>query len=246
METHFRHSLVLSWAVPADVLEPMLGRGLELDTYTDSEGQVWGFVAAALVQLDQLRPRGVPARPLGLDAFGPQVMAGYRIFCRMQTPQGKTMRGLRILGSQATSTASVLGANLTTRYQYSKVQARVTETAGSLLRFMIMSADGSADVDVTAHLDDRQLPAGTVFADPAAARRFAGPLPYTFSPDPEGIVVVKSSRSNWHPQLVAVDVAAVTFFDHGDFAAIPRRLANAFYVGDLDYGWQPGVLHRFD
>lgn len=101
-----------------------------------------------------------------------------------------------------------------------------------------------APMPTTAHLDRGGLPATSPFATAAEARRFAGPLPYTFSPDPEGIVVVKSDRTEWSPTPVEVDVAAAAFFEQGPWGSIPRRLANAFHVADLDYGWRPGVLHR--
>ena len=53
VEAFFRWSLVLAYALPRRTLQPLLPRGLELDTYDD-----WGFVAIALVQTEQLRPKG--------------------------------------------------------------------------------------------------------------------------------------------------------------------------------------------
>lgn len=240
MRTHFRHSLVVTWACPPADLEQFLVSGLELDTFTDAAGEQHAFAAVALVDLEALRPTGLP-RALG----SAQVMVGYRVFARMATPAGRTMRGLRILGSQSTSRRAVLGANLTTRYHYEHVRADVTASV-TTLRFAVASASGKADTDVTAHLDRSSLPASSPFATPAEARRFAGPLPYTFSPDPQGIVVVKSDRTEWTPTPVEVDVETATFFEQGPWASIPRRLANAFHVADLDYGWRPGVLHRTD
>lgn len=238
MSTHFRHSLVVTWACPPADLEQFLVPGLELDTFTDATGEQHAFAAVALVDLEALRPTGLP-RAVG----SAQVMVGYRVFARMATPGGRTMRGLRILGSQSTSHRAVLGANLTTRYHYEHVRADVTATP-STLRFTVNPDRGGADTDVLAHLDRSAIPATSPFATAAEARRFAGPLPYTFSPDPDGIVVVKSDRTEWTPTPVEVDVAAVTFFEQGPWASIPRRLANAFHVADLDYGWRPGVLHR--
>lgn len=238
MTTHFRHSLVLTWAFPPAALEQFCVPGLELDTYTDPGGEEHAFAAIALVDLDQLRPAAVPAR-FGLA----QMMTGYRVFMRMKTDGGATMRGLRILASQATSPLSVWGANLTTRYHYQRAHAHMEET-GRTLRAVVSAPHGEADVDVTAYLDERELPESSPFASAKDARRFAGPLPYTFSPDPEGIVVVKSSRNDWEPVPVRVEVARASFFTHGAFAGVPSRLANAFHVADLDYGWRAGQLHR--
>ncbi len=238
LQAHFRHSLVVIWAYPPEVLTAFLVPGLELDTSTDAAGTTSAFAAVALVELDQLRPGRLP-----FSGAGVQVMAGYRVFCRMRTDQGTMIRGVRVLGSQSSSWLSTGGANLTTRYHYRTVRAQVSAD-DDRLRFMITSTDGSADVDLTAALDDHRRPDDSPFDDDAAARRFAGPVPYTFAPDPEGIVVVKSTEPTWTPTPVRVDVTAATFFDHGEFAGVPRRLAAAFHAADQDYGWHAGRLHR--
>ena len=57
MTCQFDHGLVVTWAVPAQALEPLVPPGLELDTY---DGR-WGFVVIALVQSRNLRPAFLPA-----------------------------------------------------------------------------------------------------------------------------------------------------------------------------------------
>ena len=52
---HFRHSLVLTYALPRECLEPLLPPGLILDTHGDL-----GFVAIAMVQTESLRPSFCP------------------------------------------------------------------------------------------------------------------------------------------------------------------------------------------
>lgn len=252
MRAHFDQSLVITWALRPEVLEPFLVEGLSLDTFTDADGVEWGFAAAALVKLRQLRPSFAPL-PLGLS----DLMAGYRVFCTMQTPAeqgkpgdraggkagGKTMRGLRIIGSRTTHLALQAGANAATGYGYRRMRGEMRQE-GRRLEVEMTTPDGSADLTAVAHLDRSELPAESVFATPAQARRFAGPLPYTFSPDPEGIVVVKADRNRWEPRAVAVEVEQATFFDVDPFAGAERRLASAFHVADVDYGWRPGQLHR--
>jgi Uncharacterized conserved protein (COG2071) len=63
VSAHFRHSLVLAYALPAGALEPLLPPTLELDRH----GEL-GFVAAAFVQTEKMRPSFLPA-VLGLDFF---------------------------------------------------------------------------------------------------------------------------------------------------------------------------------
>lgn len=52
----FRQSLVLTYAFPSDILQPLLPPGLALDTYGE-----YGFLAIALVQTERLRPSFLPA-----------------------------------------------------------------------------------------------------------------------------------------------------------------------------------------
>src|SRR5215470_1266734 len=90
VQAFFEHSLVLTYAVPKTVLAPLVGPGLEVDTYDD-----WGFLAIAMVVTKGLRPRGLP-KWMGRNFF----LSGYRIFTRFRPPGGKNpLRGLRILRS---------------------------------------------------------------------------------------------------------------------------------------------------
>ncbi|MGW2640892.1 DUF2071 domain-containing protein [Streptomyces sp. NPDC001348] len=234
IRTRFAHSLVLTYALPAAVLRPLVPPGLELDTYEEH-----GFVAAALVDTRALRPAFLPAR-LGAD----HLLTGYRVFTRFRTPGGRVMRGLRILRSDTDRRLMVLGGNLLTRYNYrlARISARVED--GSL-EFRVDSADGRADLHVHADLGSAPapLPAGSPFADARAARRFAGPLPYTFEYEPQtrSMIVIKAFRAHWDPRPVPVDVHRLTFFDHGPFAGTRPLLANAFHVADLEYGWERGL-----
>ncbi|MCZ0990966.1 DUF2071 domain-containing protein [Streptomyces diastatochromogenes] len=147
IRTRFAHSLVLTYALPAEVLRPLVPPGLELDTYGE-----YGFVAAALVDTRALRPAALPAR-LGAD----YMLTGYRVFTRFRTPGGRVMRGLRILRSDTDSRLMVLGGNLMTRYNYrlARISSQVeTDT----LEFRVDSADGRADLHVCADLGSAPAP----------------------------------------------------------------------------------------
>ncbi|GAA3842767.1 DUF2071 domain-containing protein [Amycolatopsis tucumanensis] len=232
MRTRFDHSLVLTYAVDPSQVAPLLPEPLTLDTYTGPDGAEHAFVAVALVALRHLRPSVLPA-PLGFRS----VMTGYRILARLRTPGGKTMRGLRILRSDTDRALLALGGNVLTGYHYHRSAARVSRQDDTL-RFTVRSRDGQGDLDVTADLGEREPLWDKVFATPADARRFAGPLPYTFSPDKEGIVVVKAFRSGWRPEPVGIPRHEVAFL--GRFGG--AVLANAFHVSDVDYGWHRGEL----
>ncbi|MET7289392.1 DUF2071 domain-containing protein [Streptomyces sp. NPDC005573] len=234
IRTRFGHSLVLTYALPADVLRPLLPPGLELDTHGGH-----GFVAVALVDTHDLRPAFLPPA-LGADFH----LTGYRVFVRFPTPGGRTMRGLWILRSDTDSRLMTLGGNLLTRYNYRLARIR-SHVADGVLECRIDSADGRADLHVRARVDGSPapLPPGSPFADTRDARRFAGPLPYTFEHEARtrSMIVIKAFRTHWDPAPVSVDVRRLTFFDHGPFAGTRPVLANAFHVADLDYGWERGV-----
>ncbi len=225
----FDFSLVLAYALPAHALEPLLPPGLELDRVGDL-----GLLAVALVQTRELRPAGWP-RALGRDFF----LSGYRVFARLRSRP--SIRGLRILRSDADSRVMTWSGNLFTRYGYELCSTRVDRSAEHLA----VTVDGSARLRVGADLRPvHHVPTGSPFRDMKEARRFAGPLPNTFGWEPEtgSLVIVGSARVSWEPIPVAVEVRALQFLER--FAAFNPVLANAFYVEDVDYCWRRGVLER--
>jgi Uncharacterized conserved protein (COG2071) len=234
MVAHFRHSLVLTWALPAERLRPLLPPGLELDAY-DSHG----LVAIAVVRAERLRPAGTP-RLLGAT----HLLAGYRLFVRHRGADGRRRRGLHILRSHADRASMVAGGNLLTHYRYRRAALRCEERDGRL-EVAVRTRSGDADLDVVADLANLPgpLPPGSPFASAADARRYAGPLPWTFDYEPgtDSIVMIHGRRSHWEPQSVAVTVRACGFFAHGPLAGCTPVLANAFHVAGVDYRWDRGV-----
>jgi hypothetical protein len=231
---HFYWSLVLVFAVPQEVAWRLMPPGREPDLF---EG--WGFVAAAFVQTRQLRPAWAPGW-LAQDFF----LAGYRVFARARLPDGRRVRGLRILGSDTDSLRMTLLGNLMTHYGYRKTRVRVWHEAQALA--LKVSYRGHDTVDLQADLNPATAPpAGSPFPDLRTARRFAGPMPFTFSHEPEtdSIVVVEGARQHWLPQPVSVTVHSLDFFARPPFACegLPV-LANAFWVQDVAYSWKKGVI----
>ena len=230
---HFDHCLVLAYAVPAPVLRPLLPPGLTLDQYGD-----WGFLAVALVQTRGLRPRFLPPA-LGQRFF----LSGYRIFARHRGPRGIERRGLRILRSDTDRRLMACAGNLLTHYNYRRAAVRVTATPDRL-EVRTRTPGGAADLHVVADLGSRPapLPAGSPFRSMAEAKRFAGPLPWTFDYEPEthALIQIKGERSTWRPEPVGVDVRENTFLAQPPFAGRGAVLANAFYLHDLDYTWHKG------
>jgi len=237
VDAFFRHSLVLTWALPPDVLAPLLPPGLRLDTWRTPAGAELGFLAIALVQTRRLRPSFLPAA-LGRDFF----LSGYRIFARYQARDGRSLRGLRILRSDTDSRVMVASGNALTHYRYRKCEARVV-AAGERLDIRIRTPGREADLDVSADLaSPPALPPGSPFPDLRTARQYAGPLPFTFDYEEptHSIVLIEGVRQNWDPRPVRVEVRECTFLEQPRFAG--AVLANAFHVSDIPYRWKRGVV----
>jgi hypothetical protein len=235
MTCQFDHGLVVSWAVPAHALEPLVPPGLELDTY---DGQ-WGLVAIALVQTRNLRPAFLPVWA-GRD----YALTGYRIFVKHRHQKGRTRRGLYIVRSDTDKRSMKLGGNLFTHYRYRLASIDIA-LSGGRLDVRIATAAAEADLRITAYLADQPapLPPSSPFRSDRDARRFAGPLPWTFDHEPQtnSIVMIRGHRSQWRPQPVAVEVKACGFLERAPLAAAGPRLASAFHFEGIDYGWARGV-----
>jgi hypothetical protein len=230
---HFDFSLVATFAYPRELLVPLLPPGLWLDEY---EG--WGFVAIALVQVRKLHPSVLPAF-LGQDFF----LSGYRIFTRFRNAKDRTLRGLYILRSDADKQVMVTLGSLMTHYRYDKARVTVQETPGCLT-VSIGTPNAVADLDLSADFNQpvERPPAGSPFPDWRQARRFAGPLPFTFSYEPQthSMILVEGRRTAWTPQPVALIVEQATFFGAAPFNQVQPVLANAFIVRNIPYSWEKG------
>ena len=234
----FRDVLVLTYAFPAELLRPLLPTGLELDTFDDAGAEI-GFVAIALVQVEGMRPTFVP-RWLG-QRF---VLVGYRIFARFRDPAATTRRGLRILESRTDRRLMAAMGNLLTHYNYRRAEIAWQRDDESLA-VRLAEPNGEVTLDVTAQLKDEvPLPESSPFHDWQQARRYAGPLPWTFDYDAarHAIVMIKGERAGWHPRSVAAEVRVNRFFERSPFTGHPAVLASVFHLQDIDYCWRRGIF----
>lgn len=238
VNAYFVHSLVLTYALPAPVLRPLLPPGLTLDQYEE-----YGFLAIACVQTRGLRPAFLPR------LFGQNFcLTGYRIFSKFTVPAGKSqkpteLRGLRILRSDTDKRTLALSGNLLTHYNYHVVDYSLRKQRNTLA-IDVQTPNEVADLRLKADLSSlpAPLPNGSPFPDLETARRYAGPLPFTFDYEKEthSIVVIKGVRKKWDPQPVKVNVEKCTFFNRPEFSGVTPVLANAFYVHDIPYRWEKG------
>ena len=234
MQAHFEHVLVLTYALPQTTLQPLLPPGLSLDTYETN-----GFLAIAMVQTRSMRPRFAP-RLIGRDFF----LTGYRIFTRYRTPSGKTLRGLRIIRSDTDSELMVRWGNRLTHYAYRKADVNYS-TGDGVLEVKIHTPNREADLHVRAHLaqEPASLPQDSPFPNLQVARRFAGPLPFTFDYEAESrsIIRILGVRQAWEPKTTRVEVMQNTFIEREPFAGAHPILASAFHIANVPYRWERGV-----
>ncbi len=231
----FERVVAVSFAFPEETLRPLVPSGLEIDTY---EGL--GFVTVAMVWTKHLRPAGFPAF-LGHDFF----LAGYRIFTRLNDG-GRRLRGLKILRSETDRRRMAWVGNLLTHYHYRPVTTRI-ETANGLTRVETAHANGTPTLDVSFALEEETAmpPEGSPFPDWHTARRFAGPMPFTFDAEGEDtFVVIEGSRQDWVPRPIVVKEWRVGLFDEGPLRGTKPILANAFTTSGVAYRWKRGRVVR--
>lgn len=228
VEAFFRHSLVLTFAVPKEAVLPLLPPCLAPDTYADT----YAFVAAAMVETKGLRPKGFPAF-LGNDF----VLAGYRIFVRYTTSAGKRLRGLYILKSETDKKKMEVLGNIFTHYAYGTTDIAFHRDAEHLT---VKSCKSGLDIEVIPGGEETPLPASSPFHDWKEARRFAGPLPFTFTydADKQEVLIIEGVREHWTPRPVEVIRSEVGFVQQLN---LPETvLANAFLIENIPYWWKKG------
>ncbi len=89
------------------------------------------------------------------------------------------------------------------------------------------------------------LPPGSPFNDWKEARRFAGPLPFTFTYNAakKEIVIIEGVRENWKPMPVSVMEQQFSFID--DLELNDVRLANCFIIQKIPYYWKKGRIEQW-
>lgn len=223
------HSVVLTHAVDCKVLEALVPAPLALDTYDDR----LGFVALAMVKTRRLRPAAFPTW-MGRDF----ILIGYRVFVRYTTSTGRTLRGLYVLRSDTNRRTMKWLGDFFTLYKYRHTDVRWVENGAETV---IQSRRSDLVVDVDAVQQEPPLPSGSPFPDWSTARKFSGPMPYTFSVLSNGTVVsVRGRRADWNPRPLRVTQAESGFLETSTFPG--ATLANAFSVRDVSYRWDRGVL----
>jgi hypothetical protein len=233
VEAYFKNSTVLTFAAPKEQLEPLIPECLSLDTFQDK----WAFLAVAMVQTKDLRPKGSP-KFLGNDFF----LIGYRVFVRYTNQKGKRLRGLYILRSETDKKIMEFLGNIFTHYNYGTTD--ISESVSASKR-TISSHNSDFRLVISEGKENIALPPGSPFTDWKEARRFAGPLPFTFTYNEEEktVLIIEGVRQNWKPKPVEVLEQHFGFIDGLQIKDI--QLANAFVIEEIPYYWKKGKQEKW-
>lgn len=232
VEAFFESSVVLAFAAPKEQLLPLIPKCLSSDLLNNE----WGFVAAAFVQTKDLRPKGFP-KFMGRDFM----LAGFRVFVRYTTSKGKNLRGLYILKSETNRKFMEVAGNIFTHYHYTTSDIHQTVTDNHInIRSEQSGLSINADID-----DATKLPDGSPFKDWQQARRFAGPLPFTFTynENKKEVLIIEGVRENWYPLPLRVKDYNIPFIKQLGIADLV--LANAFIIQDIPYYWKKGKKDKW-
>ncbi|MFM9949257.1 MAG: DUF2071 domain-containing protein [Saprospiraceae bacterium] len=230
VEAFFESSLVLTFAVPKAQLQNLIPPCLELDTFEDQ----WAFLAIAMVQTKGLRPKGFP-KFMGNDFF----LIGYRVFVRYTTNAGKRLRGLYILKSETDKKKMQVMGNTFTHYNYTTTDI-IQSGAGNIKEIESNKSNFIVKADLSE--GDIPLPSHSPFPDWKTARRFAGPLPFTFTYNAKTkeVLIIEGVRENWTPKPVAITDYRFAFLNTLNLEN--PVLANAFIIHNIPYYWKKGKI----
>jgi uncharacterized protein YqjF (DUF2071 family) len=234
VEAFFESSLVFTYAIPKEQIQQLIPECLELDTLHDK----YAFIAVAMVQTKALRPKGFP-KMFGNNFF----LIGYRVFVRYTNQAGKRLRGLYILKSETDKKKMEFFGNMFTHYNYTTTDIHqasrngITEISSDRSGFKV-SIENTENESVA-------LPAGSPFADWKEARRFAGPLPFTFTYNATDrkVLIIEGVREDWKPMPVKVIDCDFSFIH--SLKLHDAILANAFIIRNVPYYWKKGKIEQW-
>ncbi|QES87875.1 DUF2071 domain-containing protein [Rhizosphaericola mali] len=230
VEAHFNSSVILTFAVPKEQLKNKIPKYLQLDTFHEK----YAFIAVAMVQTKSLRPKGFP-KFMGNSFF----LIGYRIFVRYTTKNGKNIRGLHIIKSETDKRKMKFLGNIFTHYNYTTTDISISNNVNIRT---IKSKKSKFEIAIENMNEPIELPENSPFADWKEARRFAGPLPFTFTVNEKekSVLIIEGVRQNWIPKPIKIKHFKFDFLE--SLHLENTVLANAFEINDIPYYWKKGKL----
>lgn len=234
VEAFFESSTVLTFAIPKEELLHLIPECLTLDTFNDR----FAFIAVAMVQTKSLRPKGFP-KICGNDFF----LIGYRVFVRYTTNTGKKLRGLYILKSETDKKKMEFLGNIFTHYNYSTTDILQSKKEDVT---KIISTISNFEIEIKMGNEIISLPEKSPFSDWKEARKFAGPLPFTFTYNEttKEVLIIEGVREHWQPSPISIINYRFAFLDALRLNDV--QLANAFVIKNIPYHWKKGKIEKWN
>lgn len=234
MAGEIERRLLVNYRVDPSALSGLLPAPLRLQLI---EGRA--VAGICLIRLGSLRPKGLPAA-LGVTTEN----AAHRIAVEWDE-DGGTRTGVFIPRRDSGSRLTVLLGGRVFPGAHSRARFSVEESEDTL-HVAFRSADGTAEVDVTAVVEPT-LPDSGLFADVEAASRFfeAGALGFSPGRDPSRLEAVRLSTSAWRIEPCRVITCRSSFFEDSSlFARGTAELDSALVMRKVPARWDsvPDVM----
>jgi len=132
--------------------------------------------------------------------------------------------------------------NIFTHYNYTTTD--ITQTRNEDI-ITFASVKSGFKVELGTERERVLLPHGSPFKEWKEARRFAGPLPFTFTYDAatKTVLIIEGVRENWTPAPLKVLDYKFSFLDSLHIDGM--KLANAFVISDIPYYWKKGKKEQW-
>jgi hypothetical protein len=133
--------------------------------------------------------------------------------------------------------------NIFTHYNYTTTDIKQT-TEGTLKK--IYSEKSKFNLVIEKTESEINIPFNSPFLDWKDARKFAGPLPHTFTYDPKDktVLIIEGVRQNWRPEPVNVKSYKFDFLNSLNLQGVV--LANAFQIKNIPYYWKKGQIEKWN
>jgi hypothetical protein len=146
---------------------------------------------------------------------------------------------LYILKSETDKKKMEFTGNIFTHYNYTTTDILQKELKNSK---EISSTKSKFKVTIDKTDAEISLPENSPFIDWKEARRFAGPLPFTFTYNSitKKVLIIEGVRQNWTPDPIKVIEYDFEFLRSLNLET--AILANAFVIKNIPYYWKKGKI----
>jgi hypothetical protein len=133
--------------------------------------------------------------------------------------------------------------NIFTHYNYTTTD--IIQSADQYSK-RISSVQSGFELVIGQAVGEVSIPETSPFTDWKDARKFAGPLPHTFTCHKEDktVLIIEGVRQNWKPEPVQVESYYFTFLDSLQLQEVV--LANAFEIRNIPYYWKKGRIEKWN